>query len=1047
MGVMNSRIASRTAHVDSHLRTTILAAVVAIVSYLAAKLAGILIITVPQMEWPLWPGCAVLVAILLLLPRKIWPVLLASGLAGFVFYDLRAGMSVHSILWLILADTVEVLVAVWGVSYALDGRIRLNSLQALAKYSFFTVFLASVIVASLGTRGLSGDRWISWRMSFLSEALAFLTVAPAVLGLGGKAWLSLRTSWKHYVEGATLIVALGTLSYFMFALPETTYPPALLYSLVPFLIWSALRFGSAGVGTSATIVALMSIWGAVHGYGPFTETNPIDRVLSLQVFLLFTSIPFMVLAVLVEENHCAQTELRESEERLRLAMVSGKAVGWEWDLNTGEDFWFGDLKAVFRTEPDSFSGSAEEFYRYVHPEDQPQVAAATADAKQNRKSYATEFRVVGPDRDVRWVEASGKFYYTPNGEPERMSGIALDITDRKQLEIELRDSQDRMEAIVTTAMDAVIVVDDQQRIVLFNPAAAQMFACPAEEALGNLIERFIPQQLPAAFIKHLRQSGHHGAAMRDMDQLGTLGAVRSDGYEFHVEASISHIDAGERPLFTLILRDVTERELATIALRESEARFRLVANFAPVLIWMCDTTKLCTYFNTPWLEFTGRSLESQLGNGWTQAVHPEDLNSCFEVFSNSCDLREKFTMQYRVRRHDGEYRWVRDVGVPRFNVDNSFAGFIGSCVDVTDYKNAQEALQESEDKLRLLLDSTAEAIYGIDLEGRCTFCNAASLRFLGYTWPDEILGKDMHDLIHHSLADGTRHPVENCRLRQALQVGEEIHIDDEVFWRASGTSFPAEYWSYPQRKGKQVVGAVVTFLDITERKGTEATLVDVGRRLLGAEELERARIARELHDDIGQRLALLTVELAQLPSYLSGLSDDATRYLGELQSQTAEIAGDVQSLSHKLHSSKLEYLGIATAMKAFCRDLSAKQKVEIVFSHDDIAKTLPSAISLCLFRVLQESLNNALKHSGVRYFEAQLRESANAIDLTIHDTGAGFEVAETMKSSAGIGLTSMSERIKLAGGKLSIQSAPGHGTTIRAHVPVREASRTASQHS
>jgi signal transduction histidine kinase len=130
-------------------------------------------------------------------------------------------------------------------------------------------------------------------------------------------------------------------------------------------------------------------------------------------------------------------------------------------------------------------------------------------------------------------------------------------------------------------------------------------------------------------------------------------------------------------------------------------------------------------------------------------------------------------------------------------------------------------------------------------------------------------------------------------------------------------------------------------------------------------------------------------------------------------------------------------------MKALCRDLSVQHNVKIVFSHDALLRAVPSDISLCLFRILQEGLNNALKHSGVRYFEAQLGESANEIYLTIHDSGSGFQVAEALKST-GLGLVSMSERVKLVGGKLSIQSDPGHGTTIHAQVPVREASRAAS---
>src|SRR6201998_296617 len=153
-------------------------------------------------------------------------------------------------------------------------------------------------------------------------------------------------------------------------------------------------------------------------------------------------------------------------------------------------------------------------------------------------------------------------------------------------------------------------------------------------------------------------------------------------------------------------------------------------------------------------------------------------------------------------------------------------GISGIARDITERKLAEEALSESEDKLRLLLDSPHEAIYGIDLEHRCTFCNPACLRTLGYERMYEVLGKHTHDLIHHTRADGTVLPVEEGRVHQVARTGEGVHAEDEVFWRANGTCFPVEYWAYPQRRGGKVVGAVVAFIDITERKVAEAALAN-----------------------------------------------------------------------------------------------------------------------------------------------------------------------------------------------------------------------------
>jgi PAS domain S-box-containing protein len=731
-----------------------------------------------------------------------------------------------------------------------------------------------------------------------------------------------------------------------------------------------------------------------------------------------------------------EAQLVITNDQLRSAMESGKAVGWEWDINSGRDWWFGDLKTMFGISSETHVGHVEDFHRYVHPEDRQQVSEIVDYARKNHTPYAAEFRVVWPDGTQRWVAAKGKFHYSRKGQPERMLGMTVDITERKRTEEALRESEERLRLAIQAGKMFAYEWDATTDVVVRSAESAQILGIDeathltGQQVLAN-VHPDDRERLKAAISELTAETPYLEINYR---------IARPDGTLLWVERnSRAHFDDHGRMLRIVgMVADVTERKRAEEALRESEERFRLVANTAPVMIWMSGPDKLCSYFNEPWLEFTGRPLERELGNGWAEGVHPEDFVTCLDTHVKAFDCREKFIMEYRLRRYDGEYRWVLDIGTPRFTEDGSFAGFIGSCVDFTDRRAAQQALRESEDKLRLLLDSTAEAIYGIDLEGRCTFCNPACLRALGYQRVDDLLGRNMHDLIHHSRADGTRLPAETGRIMRALQTGQGVHVDDEALWDAKGTSFPAEYWSYPQRKGQEVVGAVVTFLDITERKRTEVALANLSRRLIETQELERTRIARELHDDIGQRLALLAIELGQFDS--PDLPAEVASRIGEIQKQSAEIATDVQSLSHELHSSKLEYLGIATAMRGFCKEFAAQQNVEIVFAHDAIPRTVPSDISLCLFRILQEALHNAVKYSGVRHFDAQLRASSDAIDLTVRDSGPGFDTEEAIKTS-GLGLVSMAERIKLVGGQLSIESHPGSGTTIHASVPLRGAAR------
>ena len=332
-------------------------------------------------------------------------------------------------------------------------------------------------------------------------------------------------------------------------------------------------------------------------------------------------------------------------------------------------------------------------------------------------------------------------------------------------------------------------------------------------------------------------------------------------------------------------------------IRESEERFRLVANNAPVMIWMSGLDTKPTYFNQLWLDFTGLS-ETDLRNGLAGIVHPEDYLQCHDVYCRGFDQRQPFRKECRLRRHDGQYRWMLDIGVPRFLKDGSFAGYIGSCIDVTDRKLAEDAL------------------------------------------------------------------------------------------------------------------------------------TNMGRKLVEAQEQERARIARELHDDINQRLALLALELEQLKENPS----EVGRRVKELQQHTREIANDLQVLSHDLHSSQLEYLGVVAGMKSWCKEFGVRQGMQIDCRHD-VRSTLPQEIGLCLFRLLQEALHNAAKHSGMKRIEVQLHEEAAEIHLIVRDSGNGFDV-EAVKQGKGLGLTSMRERVRLVNGTILIESKPMSGTTIHVRVPL-----------
>jgi PAS domain S-box-containing protein len=271
--------------------------------------------------------------------------------------------------------------------------------------------------------------------------------------------------------------------------------------------------------------------------------------------------------------------------------------------------------------------------------------------------------------------------------------------------------------------------------------------------------------------------------------------------------------------------------------------------------------------------------------------------------------------------------------------------------------------------------------------------------------------------------------------RRALD-GETLQADEDRWGRKGGTTWVR--WEVRPWSGSDgLIGGILIFAeDITQRKQMEEALSSVSRKLIDSQEQERRRIGRELHDDINQRLAMLAIELEQLQS--DPLKCQSR--LQELRQETIALSNDVQALSRELHSSKLEYLGVVSGMKSWCREFSERQRMDIEF-RSDVSSSVPSAVGLSLFRVLQEALHNAVKHSGVKRVEVQLEEQSNQILLLIKDSGNGFDIG-AVEQGSGLGLTSMQERVRSVNGEIGFESKPHGGTTIRVRIPLKSGHAT-----
>jgi PAS domain S-box-containing protein len=792
----------------------------------------------------------------------------------------------------------------------------------------------------------------------------------------------------------------------------------------------AARFDS-GQGSRASAWSMLAV--VMISVPLLWELFQKDETAAVRRFRLLVAIAaIMCLAIVAYiKEHFAKSELIAqltlANDRLHLAVEAGKSVGWEWDLKSGRLTWFGDLQTMFGMASDTFVGRMEDFFRYVHPDDRQMEAKAVGDARQNRTPYAAEFRVIRLDGTVRWVAASGQFYYFSNGDPERMLGMAVDITERRHAEESLR----LFRKLIDQTTDAIEVVDPKTlRFLDVNEKSCHDLGYTREELLSLNVRDIDPgvNEVSAARIE------------QELERLGSMTFEslhqRKDGSTFPIEINLTRVELG-RAYNVNVVRDITERKQIEEALRQKNDQLSEAQRLAGLGSWEWDARTDTVTWSEELYRLFGRdpNLPAPPYKEHPNLFAAQSWDRLQSAVWGALHAGTLYELDMEIVGSGPSTKWVIARGEPMRDADGQIIGLRGSVQDITERKVAAKALHESEEKLLLILESTAEAIYGSDREGRCTFCNPACLRTLGYERTEELLGKDMHQLIHQTRADGTVFPVEQCPIFRTTRTGQGVHVDDDVLWRANGTSFPAEYWCYPQWKGQEVVGTVVAFFDITARKLADTALASVSGKLIEAQEQERRRIARELHDDIGQRLALLSIELAQLHQSTANQPEFRGR-IGTLQAQTSEIAADVQSLSHELHSSRLQYLGLAAALGGFCKEFSDQQQVVVDFDSHGLPTSLDPDISLCFFRVLQEALHNAAKHSGARFFRVRLWQEMDEIHLTIRDEGAGFD-PETARATRGLGLISMQERLKLLNGTLTIESQLQRGTTIHARVPHR----------
>ncbi len=500
-----------------------------------------------------------------------------------------------------------------------------------------------------------------------------------------------------------------------------------------------------------------------------------------------------------------------------------------------------------------------------------------------------------------------------------------------------------------------------------------------------------------------------------------------DQYQRYVIGAVS-LFAIQMGLTGALLIQRARRRRAERAWRDSEERYRSFVKLQPELVCHYRPDLTLTYVNDAYCSFWGKTSEELIGTKFVDLL-PEDLHDQVRAYVQSLVERPRAdTHEFEIRTPDGRTFWQQ--WIDRVIVDGSGRAveLQGIGKDIAERKRSEEALQHSEARNRAILRALPDMMFLTSRDGVFLDYQAKDARDL-FVPPDKFLGKNIRDVMPPYVSE-----LFMSSLERAVASEEPCIIDYDLRIADEDRYFELRLVACEDDKILSIVR------DVTERRRAEKALRDnkaalqatneeirhLGGRLIAAQEVERRRIARELHDDLSQKLALLTMELDHLSQ--GALAAGVVERLRKLTDQAGQIATDVHRLSYQLHPSKLEALGLVACIRSFCREIADQHPIDVTFTHNDVPARIPPEVSLGLFRIVQEALHNVVKHSSARQALVHLTGTDDGLQLQIADSGVGFTLAS--HDGRGLGLVSMRERVHVLGGKLAIHSAPGQGTRV-----------------
>ena len=729
------------------------------------------------------------------------------------------------------------------------------------------------------------------------------------------------------------------------------------------------------------------------------------------------------------------TALRMVQARQQLLLTSTPVVLYACKAD-------GDYAATFVSEnvveqlghsPKDFTSHSDFWMSHIHPDDRAYVLAGLSRTFEHGR-HIHEYRFLHKDGVYRWLRDEVRLLRDEAGAPFELIGFRIDVSDQKRANKALREGEERFRLFIEHAPAAIAMFDRDMRYLGASRRWMEDYGLYGD-ILGRSHYDLIPDFPPRW--KEVHRRGLTGELLSaDEDRF-----VRSDG-------TIQWISWNVRPWYSgdtvggivIATEDVTARVEAKRALRESEDRSDQVVRLANFGIFDHDHRTGTVYWSQVMREMYGVGPDEPASvEAYIALIHPDDRETVMTALKlmNHSAGDELNLVEHRVARANGSIRWLSLRSWTLFDNEGSDrrpARTMGVMIDITKSKYAEEALKIGERRFASFMDNLHGFAWIKDPQGRYLYVNRLFQESLlgGLDWkektPRELWPEEIAE--HYEMNDKkvweTRMPLH--MVAPFIQNGEVRH--------ALVSKFPI----VDHQGAPTLLGGVA--VDITERRQAEQALYrqqvqleELTSKLLTAQEQERRRIARDLHDDVSQRLAALVLEVASFEDHSSIIPAELMQALITLRQGLEQVSDDVHSLAYRLHPSLLEHAGLRPAVEDHIQQVARRTGLPIRLRIAEIPTAVPLDHATCLFRVMQESVQNVVKHAQATQASVQLRGSSKGLGLSVMDNGKGFNVDDLSAHEQGLGLSSMEERLRQLQGVFRIQSRPSQGTKVCAWVP------------